>query len=643
MPAADTRLVTTALRVALVAVVVPITFALSDVVRFGSASGWVGLAALAIALAGLVFALRRQRTVNKILERQHNAEEALRASEAKFSGILSIAADAIITIDESHRILHFNQGAEEIFRYTAADAIGQPLSILLPERFRPTHEAHVRSFAESPEPARRMGHRRAVSGRRRDGTEFPAEASISKLTQPDGSRIFTVVLRDITERKRAEEADEFLTDASARLVQSLQQDAVIDAVAAMTVPTLADACFVDLVDDNDEIQRYARAEAPDAGEVMATLAANFTPTLDSPSPVIDAMRRRRAELIEAVDDDWIERTEEHLPAIALWKRLGMRAMYVVPLMVADRARGALVLLDLGRRQSRFSPDARALIQRFARGAALALGNARLYSAARRATSVRDEVLAVVSHDLRNPISAIAMCARILREAPPADAVERERMLTAITEATVWMQRLIRDLLDISAVEAGRLSVERQATSLASIVSTATGMVSGELEQQSVRLVVEPVDEAVAVNVDASRIVQVITNLLGNAIKFTNAGGTVTLRVRREPSALVVSVSDTGVGIDPAALPHVFDRFWQARATPRRGSGLGLAIARGIVEAHGGRLWVESELGKGSTFSFSIPVADWDSGQVPLDPPTPRVAFQEESRATTSSLNERAPL
>jgi signal transduction histidine kinase len=102
---------------------------------------------------------------------------------------------------------------------------------------------------------------------------------------------------------------------------------------------------------------------------------------------------------------------------------------------------------------------------------------------------------------------------------------------------------------------------------------------------------------------------VITNLLGNAVKFTDAGGRVSVRTRTEPGLVVVSVADTGVGIEPEALPHVFDRFWQARATPRRGSGLGLAIARGIVEAHGGRIWAESELGRGSTFSFSIPAGD----------------------------------
>jgi PAS domain S-box-containing protein len=533
--------------------------------------------------------------------------EALRASEAKFSSILEIAADAIITIDETHRIIHFNQGAEEIFGYAAGEAIGQPLSMLLPERFRSTHDAHVHAFASAPETARRMGHRRAVAGLRKDGSEFPAEASISKLSMPGGERIFTVVLRDITERKRVEDADRFLTEASTQLAESLEGEAVIETIAAMAVPTLADACFVDVIDETREIRRTAFASTAPARDLMSALALGFPPTWDSPSPVIDVMRRGRPELIDTVDADWLEATEEQSRAIPLWTELGIRAMYIVPLGVAGRTLGALTLLDLGGRSGRFTSDAQGLVVQFSRVAALALENARLYAAARRATKARDEVLAVVSHDLRNPISAIAMCARILREAPPADDAERERMLTAITEATVWMQQLIRDLLDVSAIEAGRLSVVRERTSLSGVVSTAVGMVSGEVEQRSIDLRVELPPDPVTLDVDASRMVQVVTNLLGNAVKFTAPGGTVTIRARAEPAMVVVSVSDTGIGIEPAQVPHIFDRFWQARATPRSGSGLGLAIARGIVDAHGGRIWVESELGKGSTFSFSIPL------------------------------------
>jgi signal transduction histidine kinase len=341
---------------------------------------------------------------------------------------------------------------------------------------------------------------------------------------------------------------------------------------------------------------------------MNDLVERFAPTLDSPAAVVDVMRRGLPELVESVDRDWLERTEENPDAIAGWLELGVKSLYMVPLTVGDRTLGALTLLDLGDRPGRFAADARGLAETFARSAALALENARLYGAAQRATSVRDEVLAVVSHDLRNPISAIAMCARILREAPPAEQAERDRMLTSITEATAWTQRLIRDLLDVSAVEAGGLALELLPLSVPPIVAAAVGLVSGEVEQRGVTLRVELPNHLSPVQADESRVVQVIANLLGNAIKFSNGGSEVLLRVVEAQAMVVVSVVDHGIGIDPAAVDRIFDRFWQARPTPRRGTGLGLAIARGIIDAHGGRLWVESELGHGSVFSFSLPLA-----------------------------------
>ena len=608
MPAAQTRLVTTALRATIGILIIPIGLAIYDAVYSGGIAPWIRLVALGVATVGVVVALQRQRVLEEMVSAQQRTELQLRASEAGFSGILSIAADAIITIDESQRILNFNHGAEEIFGYSASEAVGQSLPILLPERFRAGHAAHIEAFSRSTDTSRRMGHRREVAGLRKNGTEFPAEASISKLDVPDGGRIFTVVLRDITERKVAEDADRFLTDVGKRLAQSLDSATVLDSIARMALPTLGDACILDVVDEGRGLRRIGHATDARRQRILTRLCEEFAPTWDSPSTVVDVLRRGTPELIQHADDDWLGATEEHEAAIPLWRSLGLRSVFIIPLTVGDRTLGALMLLDLGDDEARFSADGRTLAQQFATSAALALENARLYAAARRATSARDEVLAVVSHDLRNPISAITMCARILHEAPPTDTAEREKMLTAITDATAWMQRLIRDLLDVSAIEAGRLSVERRRTAIAPLVTAAIGMVSGELDARAIRLEVDVASALPAANADEARIVQVISNLLGNAIKFTETDGRITLRARETDGMVVISVEDTGIGIEAGALPHIFDRFWQARATPRRGSGLGLAIARGIIEAHGGKIWVESVVGRGSTFSFSVPVA-----------------------------------
>jgi PAS domain S-box-containing protein len=617
MPAAHSQLVTNALRLAIAVLLVPVALAALDLAGGDLRFAALRLFALATAIVCVGVALRRQGIVRDVLLAQERAGIAMRASEARFSGILAIAADAIITIDAQHRVLHFNRGAEEIFGYAAAEMIGQPLSILLPLRFRAGHDAQIDAFGRSPDTSRRMGHRREVSGLRKDGTEFPAEASISRLDEPGGARVYTVVLRDITERKRAEDAERLLIEAGRLFAQSLRQEDVVRAIGASTIPALADACFIDLVDEARTIRRVAYVAEGGPEGTMRRLAEAFPPTWDSPASVIDVLRRGRPDLVTGVDDEWLASNEDHPEALALWRTLGVRAVYIVPLVVGDRTLAAVTFLDLGLRGNRFGEDDRVTIDRFARGAALAVDSARLYAAATRATSARDEVLAVVSHDLRNPISAVAMCARILKEAPPDDPAERERMLTAISEATAWMQRLIRDLLDVSAIEAGRLSVERRPASLSTIVATAAGMVEGEIAQRALVLDIDLPANLPSVHADGARIVQVLTNLLGNAIKFTDAGGRIAIGATRAPGGVVVFVEDTGMGIEPDALPRIFDRFWQARATPRRGSGLGLAIARGIIEAHAGHIWVESQVGKGSRFAFSLP-ADTET-PAPLPP------------------------
>ncbi|HEX8944654.1 MAG TPA: ATP-binding protein [Gemmatimonadaceae bacterium] len=609
MPVVRSRQLRTAVWIGLVVLFLPLGITLTELPS-GDTRAWWRLGALLFVGATLAIVLVRQVSFDKRLKEQAGTEAALRASEAKFSGILGIAADAIISVDQERRIVHFNRGAEEIFGYKTADAIGRHLNILIPARYRSGHDAHMEAFARSPTTARRMGERREIFGLRSDGTEFPAEASISKLILPDGI-LFTVVLRDITDRRRAEEDERFLVAASTELAQSLDFDAATQMVADVPVPRLADAAILDVIMPGDTLRRVISTRQRAQLTPALYALADRPLTWDSPSPVIDAIRRKRREVVLAVDDDWLDASED--PAnIPHWRALGARSLLIVPLVAGDEAFGALTLIATDPARE-FSADVRLLADKFAATAARTLENARLYGLAQRATRARDEVLGIVSHDLRNPMSAIAMCARVLQENPPNDAGERNQLLATIRESTEWVNRLIQDLLDVANIERGRLSLELRSQDPAQIALQARHMFEVEATQHGITLDVNVPTNLPLLTADGARIVQALGNLLRNAIKFTPNGGRIVLGVERAESGVVFSVRDSGTGIPLANQERVFDRYWQSSDGSRaRGTGLGLSITKGIVEAHGGTIWVQSTPGQGSTFSFSVP--DYSSAE-----------------------------
>jgi signal transduction histidine kinase len=224
--------------------------------------------------------------------------------------------------------------------------------------------------------------------------------------------------------------------------------------------------------------------------------------------------------------------------------------------------------------------------------------------AEAATRVRDDVLATVSHDLKNPVGTIFTSASLLLETElPPDA--QRRQIDIIRRTAERMDRLIKDLLDLSRMEACRFSVEPGPESLRSIIAEARELFAAVAAAKSIELASHPLDEDIIVHADRGRLLQVMSNLIGNAIKFTPEGGAVTVSVAREDGEIRLSVADTGVGIAPEHLPRIFDRFWHSGQGG--GSGLGLAIAQAIVEAHSGRIWAESST-DGTRFQFTLPLA-----------------------------------
>jgi signal transduction histidine kinase len=269
--------------------------------------------------------------------------------------------------------------------------------------------------------------------------------------------------------------------------------------------------------------------------------------------------------------------------------------------------GVLHLISTNPRRV-FDEHALDLAEKLAFRSALTLENAVLYRAAQRATELRDEIVSVVSHDLRNPLSAISMCSKVLVSDPPSDVAERERLMEAIVEASNLAERLIRDLLDASMIASGRLRLTLDRERVETILARVRGMFERTAEDRKIAFAVEgPPGPDTEIDVDAERLVQVLSNLVGNALKFTESGGSVSVNAALDNGLLRVSVRDTGIGIPKENQAHVFDRYWHSRRKGRSiGTGLGLAIARGIVEAHGGSIGVQSEPGRGSTFWFAIP-------------------------------------
>lgn len=537
--------------------------------------------------------------------------DAASLHDERFARIVEIAADAIISMDAAGRIVLFNRGAEEIFGYDRAEVMGEPLEMLLPERFRAHHGAHIHRFASSSVDARRMGERREIAGLRKNGREFPAEASISTMRSPDGF-LFTVVLRDITDRKKVEETQRFLADASAVLGRSLDYETTLAGLARLAIPHLADWCVVDVLEEDGRLRRIQTAHHDDAHDALIQGLCAYPPEPARPHPALTVLETGQPELIESVSDafvDAIAADEEHRRIL---RTAGIASLLVVPLIARQHTLGAftLVVTDSARA---YTADDRLLAEELGRRAAMAVDNSRLYRQAREAVAARDEVLSVVSHDLGNPLSAVRVSARVLArllETGRTDAASEQ--LEGIRASVLQMERLIRDLLEVRRIESGRLKLVRRPESVSGLVEEAVRSLRSVAQEQDVRIVsCLAADLPDNIRVDADRIRQVFSNLIGNALKFTPAGGTVTVGADRDADGVEFWVEDTGPGLASTDLAHVFDRYWQAREQGSHGVGLGLAIAKGMTEAHGGQIRVESELGRGSRFSFLIPL---DAGE-----------------------------
>jgi signal transduction histidine kinase/CheY-like chemotaxis protein len=407
----------------------------------------------------------------------------------------------------------------------------------------------------------------------------------------------------------AQERLAFLAGASAALGGSLDLNATLAQVVRQAVPYLADLCIIRVTEGVDGEEQSAAAHA-DAGRqaILKELQARYGLDLGLPQPdEVTVLPEIRDETLAAAARD-----EEHL---RLLRELSLTRAVVAPLARQEHRLGTLTfaVCQSGRRYSPADVD---LARELARRAAVAVENARLHQALQEADRGKVEFLAMLAHELRNPLAAISNAGYLLERRLAEDA-HAGRLVSPINRQARHLARLVDDLLEVSRITQGKLELRRETVEVVAATRQAVESVRPMIEKRHHQLHVSVPEERLWIEADPTRYEQVLVNLLVNAAKYTEDGGQIWLSLTLEDSSARIGVRDTGVGLAPELLPRVFDLFTQGDTSPagaRSGLGIGLTLVRRLVELHGGSVMARSEgPGHGSEFIVTFPGARSELG------------------------------
>jgi PAS domain S-box-containing protein len=416
---------------------------------------------------------------------------------------------------------------------------------------------------------------------------------------------------DIHEQKRAEESSRYLAEASAALASVVDYESTLQKVANLAVPYFADWSAVDVVNEDGSLRRLAVAHQEASKVVLAhELMREYPPDPQAPSGVFAVLRMGKPEIIGEITDEMLvqgTKDERHLDLI---RSLGLKSYVCVPLVVAGKPLGVLTFAtaESGRR---YTETDLALAMDLAHRAAVAVENTQLYQALRETDRRKDEFLATLAHELRNPLAPIRNALQILRM-PRVDAGTVERSREMMERQVHHLVRLVDDLLDVSRVMRGKIELRREPVELATVVARAIETVQPLVDAQGHELSVRISPESLLIDGDPVRLAQVVGNLLTNAAKYTESGGRIWLTAERDGDMAALRVRDNGIGIAPAMLPRIFELFVQvdhASTKAQGGLGIGLTLVKNLVEMHNGIVQARSDgLGRGSEFVVRLPLS-----------------------------------
>jgi PAS domain S-box-containing protein len=527
-----------------------------------------------------------------------------RHSDRYLAAIIDTALDAIITIDHEGKVMEFNPAAERMFGYRRSDVIGKKMAeLIVPVRLRERHYASLAQYLATGK-ATILNQRVEMTALRADGTEFPVELAITPLPSDDRP-MFTAHVRDITEQKRRGQ----LRNARLAITQILADAGTL----AEATPRLLQA-----VCDSLEWDVGALWQVDAEAEVLRCLEVWHRPAVRIPKFEADCRRRTflpgvglPGRVWKSGKSAWIPDVvrDTNFPRAPIAAQEGLHAAFGFPILLGENFLGVVEFFSYHIRE----PDADLLEMMTTIGGQLGqfIERRQAEEALRQADRRKDEFLAMLAHELRNPLAPIRNSLHIMKVAS-ADPAAAEQARQIIERQVQHMVRLVDDLSDLSRIMRGRIDLRKETTDLTNVVARAVETAQSVLDAHGQELDLSMPPSPVWLEADPTRLSQVIGNLLNNAAKYSQRPGRVWLSVAREGAQAVIRVKDEGMGIAAHLLPRVFDVFVQGENTQeqsRQGLGIGLAIVRRLVEMHGGSVTVHSEgPDKGSTFTIRLPAS-----------------------------------
>jgi PAS domain S-box-containing protein len=552
--------------------------------------------------ASLIHDLEVHQIELEMQNRQLRETEArLEGSIRRYTELYDFAPTVYLTLDVEGRIKEANLTAATFFGAERGKLLGKSLMSFVAV----SHRAQLRGHLQ-----RCFGQRGALSVELDFATSGKASQPVDATSVPELDEAGEVVgcrmaLTDISARKRTEARLVLLASASKMLATSLDvEKSVLEALRAI-LPSCADIGVIELFYRREMRRFEARREATEPSGVATTLSVRPAPSLGADSPQARVLESGKPILLPRCDSRSLAGDDglDHDPSI---RKSGARSLLYVPLSSRGVTVGVLTLISVDENRI-FSGADLLFATDLASRVASAVDNARLYREAKDAVQGREDILSFVAHDLRTFLFgsrlAIDTLLRSVRQ------VERRRGwkdLDRVQRLNSQMARMIEDLLDVSSLDSGRLSLKLSEWQATDLLSQAVEALATTASAAGIAFVVDATDALGTVCCDAPRVMQILGNIVGNAVKFTPKGGSIRLSASSAGEQVQFAVHDTGPGIAPELLDHVFERYWQAEEGAQKGRGLGLYIAKHLVDAQGGRIWVESRLGAGTTLFFTLP-------------------------------------